>query len=607
MNLFWKTTRTTLALIRNHYSLAIMALILGLFASCLDLLSASLIMPLLQVLGDSSARVNSAQSSNFLGQITNFYLSLADNWQWAAILLSFLGVTIVKNINRYFSSFSINKLQLKTGFEIREKCTERLLSLEVAYFNRAQMGKLLSYISEHTQRLELLTSYVLEIITDIITIAVLLLLLLNISLSLTVIASMGLLTVAVSLKPLLKAVQFYGRKSANYIESFSSLITELISGIRVVKSFNTEATELTKTQQALRLRYEAELMGYKYNSAVAPLMETTGIGILILLLAVGAGVFTGSSDAKLALLITYVFALLRVLPRVSHLNSMRSRISLLSGSLDAVEYFLSSTNNLHLPDGDVTFTGIKSAIKLQNLTFYFPDKPEPILNKINLVIPRGTTVALVGASGSGKSTLADLLMRFHDPSSGSILVDNIDLKKIKLDSWRQSLAMVSQDTFLFHASVKENIAYGCKTATDEEIMEAARQAYAYEFIQALPQGFDTIVGNRGTKLSGGQRQRIAIARAILRQPEILILDEATSALDTNSEKIVQKAIEKVSQDRTVIVIAHRLSTIEKADKIIVLNQGVVVEEGTHHELLNKKEKYWSLYKSQVNTSNHRVH
>jgi ABC-type multidrug transport system fused ATPase/permease subunit len=602
MSIFLKTTKSTIGLIRNHYLLAVLALVLGLLASCLDLLSASLIMPLLQVLGDKSAAINLTQSSNFLDKITNFYLSLADNWKWTAILLSFLGVTIAKNFNQYFSSISINKLQLKIGVDVREKCVKRLLNLEVGYFNRSKIGQLLSYISEHTQKIESLTSYILEIITDAITIIVLLFLLLNISWILTIIASIGLIIIAISLKPLLKSVQFYGRKSANYIEHFSSLVTEIIVGIRVVKSFNAEVTELNKTQQVLQSKYETELKGYKYNSAVAPLMETTGIGILILLLAIGASVFASAADAKLTILITYIFALLRVLPKVNHLNSMRSQISLLSGSLDAVEYFLSSTSNLHLPDGDLAFTGIKSAIKIENLNFYFPDQPLPILNNINLQISRGTTVALVGASGSGKSTLVDLLMRFDDPTSGSIQVDNIDLKKIKLDTWRKSLAMVSQDTFLFHASVKENIAYGYQNATDAEIIEAAKKAYAYEFIQDFPQGFDTIVGNRGTKLSGGQRQRIAIARAILREPDLLILDEATSALDTNSERIVQKAIEEVSLDRTVLVIAHRLSTVEKADKIVVLDRGIVVEQGTHQELLQQKGEYWSLYNSQVTYS-----
>ena len=234
----------------------------------------------------------------------------------------------------------------------------------------------------------------------------------------------------------------------------------------------------------------------------------------------------------------------------------------------------------------------------ENVTFTFPSNSEPALKEVSFEIKKGTTTAIVGPSGSGKSTLADLVMRFHDPNMGNIKIDGIDLREFQVSSWRQSIAMVSQDTFLFNTSVRENVAYGSPKATDTQIIEAAKQAYAYEFIQDLPHGFDTILGDRGTRLSGGQRQRIAIARAILRDPDILILDEATSALDTNSERIVQKALEKVSCDRTVLVIAHRLSTVEKADNIVVLCNGSVVEQGTHQKLLEYQGDYWSLYKSQ---------
>jgi ATP-binding cassette, subfamily B, bacterial MsbA len=191
--------------------------------------------------------------------------------------------------------------------------------------------------------------------------------------------------------------------------------------------------------------------------------------------------------------------------------------------------------------------------------------------------------AIIGPSGSGKSTLADLIMRFFDPGSGTIKVDGVDLREFKISAWRNAVAMVNQDTFLFHASVRDNITYGSPIATQQQIIEAAKKAYAYDFIQQLPEGFDTIVGNRGTKLSGGQRQRIAIARAFLRDPNILILDEATSALDTDSEEIVQQAIEGVSQNRTVIVIAHRLSTIEKADNILMLHDSRMVKQDIYHK------------------------
>jgi ABC-type multidrug transport system fused ATPase/permease subunit len=275
---------------------------------------------------------------------------------------------------------------------------------------------------------------------------------------------------------------------------------------------------------------------------------------------------------------------------------MRSQISLLSGSLEAIYNFLSRTSGLHLPDGTQPYEKLKYELAFENVTFTYSSNSEPTLINISLPLKKGTTTAIVGPSGSGKSTLADLVMRFHDPDTGSIKVDGLDLREFKLNSWRQAITMVSQDTFLFNASVRENIGYGCPEATELEILEAAKKAYAYEFVKDLPQGFDTIVGNRGTRLSGGQRQRIAIARAILRNPDILVLDEATSALDSNSERIVQKALEQVSRDRTVMVIAHRLSTIEKANNIVVLCNGRVVEQGTHQELLALQGEYCSLYK-----------
>lgn len=601
MHLLLRYTKNSFHFIFKYYTLAIIALTLGLIASCLELLLASLMMPLLQFLGNTSNQLNTLSNIIFIDRINNLLIRLPENWRFLGVLIFFLLVASIKNINRYFSAISINQLQLKTGIDIREKCTKRLLKLEVDFYNNAKIGELLSYISEHTQRIELLISYILEIINNIVTIGVLLFLLLDISPSLTLIAVLGLSIIGIFLRPIVKSVQFYGNKTAKHIDSFSNLITEIITGIRVVKSFNAEKIEFEKIQQALQLRYRAEFNGFKCHSAVAPVTETAGIIILVLLLGVGSNLLSGSADIKLTLLITYIFALLRILPRVNHLNSLRSQISLLSGSLDAVDHFLASTDNLSLPDGHITFNTLKSELAIKNLTFSFAERLEPTIKNLDLTISKGTTVALVGASGSGKSTLTDLILRFYDPDSGSIAIDGIDLKKYQLDSWRRSLAVVSQDTFLFHASVKDNIAYGCDNVTETEILEAAKKAYADEFIQEFPQGFDTIVGNRGTKLSGGQRQRIAIARAILRNPEILILDEATSALDTNSERIVQKAIEKVSQNRTVIVIAHRLSTIKKADLIVVLREGKAIEQGTHQQLLANKGEYWSLYSFQLSS------
>ncbi|WP_017293306.1 ABC transporter ATP-binding protein [Geminocystis herdmanii] len=256
-----------------------------------------------------------------------------------------------------------------------------------------------------------------------------------------------------------------------------------------------------------------------------------------------------------------------------------------------------SITHQKIKQGSVSFTGIKKKISIENVTFQYPNTKKSVIKNLSLNIKNGQKVALVGQSGSGKSTLVDLLMRYYDPSEGNIFIDGQDLKNINLSQWRSYTAIVSQDTFLFNSTILENIRYGNLTASDEEIREATQNAYAMEFIERLPQGLNTIVGQRGVMLSGGQKQRIAIARAFLRNPQLLILDEATSALDTASEVFVQKAIDKISEGRTVITIAHRLSTIKNADVIVTMQSGEIIEKGSHEELLGKKHYYWKLHNS----------
>ena len=592
-----KTTNMLIELIRPQWLLAVKALTLAIVASALEGVTASLVMPLLQIWGNDAASSN-LQLPSFIQGLISFYTKFPKNYQLIAVLISFLGLIVIKNINLYLSNISINEFRLKIGVNIRQQCIERLLKLELSFYNESKLGQILSYVNEQAQRSETLSSYVLEIVSDSLIILALSLLLVSLSPTLTLVAVISLIVVTLFLRQVINLVQIYGRQTANHIENFSSIVTEIISGIRVVKGFNAEPRELERTKKSLQERYEAELAAYKYNSAVQPLTEASGISALLALLAVGLVLLPGTQSGTLPFLLTYTLALLRILPRVSHINAMRSQLSLLSGSLEAIQNFLSSTAGLHLSDGTRVYEGICSSLVFENVTFTFPSNSEPALKEVSFEIKKGTTTAIVGPSGSGKSTLADLVMRFHDPNMGNIKIDGIDFREFRVSSWRQYIAMVSQDTFLFNTSVRENIAYGSPKATDTQIIEAAKQAYAYEFILDLPHGFDTILGDRGTRLSGGQRQRIAIARAILRDPDILILDEATSALDTNSERIVQKALEKVSCDRTVLVIAHRLSTVEKADNIVVLCNGSVVEQGTHQKLLEYQGDYWSLYKSQ---------
>jgi ABC-type multidrug transport system fused ATPase/permease subunit len=585
-------------LISQQHLLAVKALFFALCVAALEGLSTALVMPLLQLLEGRDLTATS-QAPQFLQGIVGFYEKFSTPWQLFIVAISFFIVSLFKNGSRYLADFTTNDLRFLVGKALRQDCVERFLKLDLSFHSQSSSGVLLSYVNEQAQRADTLASYLLEIVADSIVIFALLLVLVALSPVLTAVTILSLTVVILLLRIVIQSVQLRGRRAAEAIEQFSSSVTELISGIRVIKSFSAESREIARTGQSLQSRYEAELNAYRYHAAIIPATETSGIAVLLIILVLGSSLFSGSSNSTLPLLLTYTLGLLRILPRINHLNSMRSQLALLAGSLDVIVNFLSSTASLGLPDGHASYSSLKNKLVFDSVTFKFAPTLEPTLKEISFEIQRGMTTAVVGPSGSGKSTLVDLVMRFHDPESGRITVDGIDLRNLQQSSWRKAIAMVSQDTFLFNTSVRDNIAYGCPDATETEVIEAAKKAYAYDFIQDLPQGFDTIVGNRGTKLSGGQRQRIAIARAILRNPDLLILDEATSALDTNSERIVQQAIEEVSRDRTVIVIAHRLSTIEKAGNIIVLHDGRVEEQGTHQELLALQGKYWSLYNSQL--------
>jgi subfamily B ATP-binding cassette protein MsbA len=307
--------------------------------------------------------------------------------------------------------------------------------------------------------------------------------------------------------------------------------------------------------------------------------------------------FVTNGIMQTASLLTFLFILFRLVPALHEINGSRAAASGLWGSLNNIRELLETKNKPYLQNGHRSFPGLRQAITFKSVDFGY-DSQQFVLNDINLTIKQGEMTALVGASGAGKTTLVDLIPRFYDPTRGSILIDGADIREFQINSLRRRFAIVSQDTFIFNTNVRDNIAYGTEGATESDIIEVARLANALEFIQEMPEGFETRLGDRGVRLSGGQRQRIAIARAILRNPEILILDEATSALDSISERLIQASLEKLAEGRTVIAIAHRLSTIIRADKVVVMEQGRVVEEGSYQELLDLRGKLWNYHQMQ---------
>ncbi|AFY54850.1 ABC-type multidrug transport system, ATPase and permease component [Rivularia sp. PCC 7116] len=566
-------------------------------ASLLEGITLSLAIPLIQSLVNGGVATRGADDSSVIQILIGFFNQFPPEDQLVAIVVSLLVLVVAKGVFRFLADFSLRTLMIKVGRNLRSICIDRFLNLGLTYYSKVKGGDLLSYVNEQAQRCEQLTLHVGSLFSESLIVFSFLVLLCSISWKLTLIATFMLFIIAVSLKSIVANVKTEGKTVSNSIEEFSSSVFELISGIRVIKAYTAERFESEKIEKILQRRFKAEQRAYAGHAAVHPISDSCGMVVLISLIFLGTRVL--SDGMVLPLLLTFLLVLLRTFPRINRLNMLRTSLATFGESFQTIQNFLVQTRQPSLIDGNRIFEGLRGQICFESVIFSYVQSNQPVLNQVDLRIPKGKVVALVGESGSGKSTLADLLLRFYDPQEGCVTVDGLDVREFKLESLRQRIAIVNQETFLFNESVIENIRYGNPNASDAEVIEAARQAYAEDFIKKLPQGFETNLGDRGVRLSGGQRQRLAIARAIVRNPEILILDEATSALDSTSEKLVQQALDKVSQNRTVIVIAHRLSTIHQADRIVVMKQGEVIEQGTHEELMSLAGYYRQLNQDQM--------
>lgn len=385
-------------------------------------------------------------------------------------------------------------------------------------------------------------------------------------------------------------------------KELSSRMTENIQGLRLLHTsgFLSEASQEVEKQTYV---YEHNSRGQTRLLAInSPITIVLPI-VMIAIIAWLSILFLGQrTSGILPSLVTFVVALQRLNGSIGAISETLLRFQGNEANIKVLNSFLDQGDKEYRRKNGSPYRGFSHQIRLDHVTLAYSKNLSPALSDISVVLPHGQTIALVGRSGAGKSTIADVLAGLYDPSEGSVTVDGVDLRTYDLSSWQKRIGVVSQDTFLFNASIAANIAFGTPSATQEDIHRAAREAQALSFIEQLPNGFETLVGERGYRLSGGQRQRISLARAILRDPDLLILDEATSALDTESERLVQEAIDKFDRKHTILVIAHRLSTIVNADKIYVLDQGRVIEEGNHSDLIQQKGIYFSLWQQQIKTN-----
>ena len=493
----------------------------------------------------------------------------------------------------YIGQICIQFSEVSLVDNLRKRIFQQLEAQTLNYFSHKKSGELVNILTSEMERIRQIFGGLAFLITRSFTLIIYSISLFILSWKLTIVSILLFSLLAVALSTLNKQIRerSFAITSAN--DNFTARVLELIEGIRTIHAFSTQEFERKRYYQASEKIVNTWKSVYWISLIVKPLAES--ISTLILISMIIVALTTGLM--KVSALLTFFFVLFRIIPMTQDLNGVVAFLSTQAGAVENIKELLKTDDKIYFQNGALRFPGFKRSIDLVSVDFdYSPD--QRVLHNITLSIKQGEMTALIGSSGAGKTTLADLIPRFHDATDGYIYIDEVDIRKFDINSLRSQIAVVSQNTFIFNTSVWNNIAYGTPTATEIEIKEAARLANALEFILEMPEGFDTQLGDRGVRLSGGQRQRIAIARALLKNPEILILDEATSALDSVSERLIQESLEKLSVGRTVIAIAHRLSTIAKADKVVVLEQGKIVEQGAYQELLQQRGKFWQYYQIQ---------
>ena len=570
----------------------------NLLAALLDGFAIALLIPFLNILfHQPSTSLKSGWVSKLLNATVGSQIMQGDEMRSLRnVILLVMASVLLKNLLVWIAGQFGATLQEFVTRDLRNAVYRHLAHLPLGYFTQMKAGQILSRVINDTFEARLiLTQIVTQGLQAASLVVVYIAILFSISWKLTLIALIILPLLGLSLQPMLKRLRKGNLRRGNVHGEMTSVLQETISGIRLVKASGTESYEEARFADGSNKYARSSLKMTRLALVAPPVTEVIGTLIAVLVLWIGALQVLQSNTMTGATLLAFLTLVLRLLQPLKQLSQMRTTAQSSLASAERLFEILDSPAEFQRDSGIRDKATFERELRFENVTFAY-EEDAPVLSGIDLVARKGEVVALVGPSGSGKSTLVDLIPRFYEPGEGRILLDGVDTREIKLPALRSLTGIVSQETVLFHDSVRNNIAYGAPGRyTQEQIEAAARAANAHEFIVELPDGYNTMLGERGTRLSGGQRQRLAIARALLSDPPILILDEATSALDTESERLVQEAVDRLLQGRTVFVIAHRLSTVTHADQIVVLDRGEIVERGTHAELLTKRGAYSRLY------------
>ena len=587
---------------------AILNIICNVLYAIFSTLSFIALIPVIQVLFDKTKRVSEKPVWEGIGHVKdyvtgyfNYEVTQRVNEDEVAALVFICGIVVLlfflKNFFGYLSSFFLTFLRNGVLRDLRDAMYKKILELPVSYFSEKKKGDTISRITADVNEVQNSFLSVLELIvreplTILFTIIAMLLMSAKLTLFVFIFLPVAGFVISLIGKQLKKQSNLAQEENSHFL----SIVEETLSSLKIVKGFNAEKKFYHRFQDSTnRLNHILNKLVNRQNLA-SPTSEFLGIFVIVIILWFGGNMVLVEESLDAATFIAFLGLAYNILTPAKQISKATYSVKKGNAAAERILSVLETPSTITDAPDAIEKEDFKSEINIENIDFSYEE--EKVLKNFSIRVPKGETVALVGQSGSGKSTIANLITRFYDVDSGSIKVDGTDIRKIKKASLRDLMGLVTQDSILFNDTIRNNVSLGKDGASDEEIIDALKIANAWEFVKDLPGALDTNIGDSGNKLSGGQKQRLSIARAVLKNPPVMILDEATSALDTESEKLVQKALENMMKNRTSVVIAHRLSTIQNADKIVVMQRGEIVEQGRHQELIAANGTYKKLVEMQ---------